>query len=222
MNKKAIKARIESVIKRFAFASSSRAYALVPQSLTSGKLYEAHVLSIVIEQLSTQENYQITLINSRFIPLKSSPGPVNRSYPYFELRRSYNLVAELWTDVEFTSLSYYQRGASQPVQRGDYHELDIVVTDSGVSGRPSHSQIWLGVECKNTGYTKSLLREILGIRRELSLLQNLRSTRFTRWPRSQVPAEPPSCLMVFSTDAGVAQYSSPGDVFGIDFQHEQI
>ena len=222
MNKKAIKARIESLIKRFASASSSSAYALVPQSLTSGKLYEAHVLSIVIEQLSTQENYQITLINSRFIPLKSSPGPVNRSYPYFELRRGANLVAELWTDVEFTSLSYYQRGTSRPIQRGDYHELDIVVTDSGVSGRPSHSNIWLGVECKNTGYNKGLLKEILGIRRELSLFVDSRSTRFTRWPRSQVPADPPSCLMVFSTDVAVSQYSSPGDEFGIDFQYEQI
>jgi hypothetical protein len=222
MTKQAIKARIESAIRRFASASSSRAYALVPQSLTSGKLYEAHVLSIAIEQLCIQEGFQIILINSRFIPLKSSPGPINRSYPYFQLRRASNPVAELWTDIEFTALSYDQRGLSRPIQRGDYHELDIVVTDSGVSGRPRHSEVWLGIECKNTGYTKSLLKEILGIRRELSLLQSPRPTRFARWPRSQVPADPASCLMVFSTDAGVAEYAGPGEIFGIDFQHEQI
>jgi len=169
-----------------------------------------------------QESFQIMLINSRFVPLKSSPGPINRSYPYFQLRQRGNLVAELWTDVEFTTLSYDQSGPKRPIQRGDYHELDIIVADAGVNGRPSYSQIWLGVECKNTGYTKNLLKEILGIRRELSLLQSARPTHFTRWPRSQVPAEPASCLMVFSTDAGVTQYSSPGDVFGIDFQHEQI
>jgi hypothetical protein len=120
----------------------------------------------VIEQLATQENLQITLINSRYIPLKSSPGPINRSYPYFQLRRNSSLLAELWTDVEFTSLSYDQFQASRPLQRGDYHELDIVVTEPAVTGRPSHSKIWLGVECKNTGYTKNLLKEILGIRRE--------------------------------------------------------
>lgn len=176
----------------------------------------------MIEQLATQENLQITLINSRYIPLKSSPGPINRSYPYFQLRRNSSLLAELWTDVEFTSLSYDQFQASRPLQRGDYHELDIVVTEPAVTGRPSHSKIWLGVECKNTGYTKNLLKEILGIRRELSLLQAPRPTRFMQWPRTTVPADPPSCLMVFATDASVNQYSSPGDVFGIDFKYEQI
>lgn len=88
------------------------------------------------------------------------------------------MIAELWTDVEFTSLSYDQRGASAPIQREDYQELDIVVTDAGVSGRPRHAEIWLGVECKNTGYTKGLLKEILGIRRKLSLLQNPRPPVF--------------------------------------------
>jgi len=222
MNKKAVKARIEAAIRRFATASSTKAYDLVPKSLTSGKLYEAHILSIVIENLSTRENMEITLVNSRFIPLKSSPGPINRAYPHFELRRNPRLVAELWTDVEFISLSHYQRGPSSLVQRGDYHELDIVVTDSGVNGRPSHSQIWLGVECKNTGYTKNLLKEILGIRRELSLLRSPRPTRFSSWPRLQVPADPPSCLMVFSTDSAVTEYDGPGSVFGIDFNHEPI
>lgn len=222
MNKAAVKKRIERAIRRYATASSSRAFGLVPQSLTSGKLYEAHVLSIVIEKLAIEESFQITLLNSNFIPLKSAPGPINRSYPYFQLSRRGRVNAELWTDVEFISLSYDQRGASRPIQRGDYHELDIVVTDIGVSGRPRHSQIWLGVECKNTGYTKGLLKEILGIRRELSLLQNSRSTRFLQWPRAQVPAEPNSCLMVFSTDPGVSNYTGPGDVFGIDFYHEDI
>jgi len=222
MNKTTVKKRIEKAIRRYATAPSSRAFRLVPQSLTSGKLYEAHVLSIVIEKLATEESFQITLINSNFIPLKSAPGPINRSYPYFQLRRGGLVDAELWTDVEFISLSYDQRGVARPLQRGDYHELDILVTDTGVNGRPMHSNIWLGVECKNTGYTKGLLKEILGIRRELSLLQNPRSTKFSQWPRAQVPAEPNSCLMVFSTDPGVSNYTGPGEVFGIDFYHEDI
>jgi hypothetical protein len=179
-------------------------------------------MKLTSSPLLSKTSLRIILVNTRFVPLKSSPGPINRSYPFFELRRGGNVLAELWTDVEFTSLSYNQRAAQRPIQRGDYHELDIVVTDPGLTGRPAYSQIWLGVECKNTGYTKGLLKEILGIRRELSFLQNPKTTRFRQWPRSQVPAEPPSCLMVFSTDAGVSQYSSPGDVFGIDFQYEQI
>ena len=219
MNKKAIKSRIQQAIRRFATASSPQAYKLVPQSLTSGKLYEAHVLSIIIEQLSTQEQLDISLINSSFLPLKSSHGPINRSYPHFQLRRGTELIAEIWTDIEFTSLSHAQRGAPSPTQRGDFHELDIVITEPGANDRPRHSQLWLGVECKNTGYTKGLLKEILGIRRELSLLQAPQVTHFSRWPRTHVPADPPSCLMVYSTDATVSEYSTPGTVFGIDFVH---
>jgi hypothetical protein len=93
---------------------------------------------------------------------------------------------------------------------------------SRIERSPSAHTIWLGVECKNTGYTKNLLKEILGIRRELSLLKSSRSTRFSNWPRSSVPAEPLSCLMVYSTDQAVSGYSGPGGVFGIDFVHEPV
>jgi hypothetical protein len=222
LNLQAIKKRIEAAIRRYAQATSSRAYALVPSSLTSGKLYEAHVLSLILGRLYTDERFGITLVNSNYIPLKSAPGPINRHYPHFELVRNGSKVAELWTDVEFLTLSYSQSGSSRSPQFGDYHELDIMIVDSGVSGRPAHSNVWLGVECKNTGYNKGLLKEILGVRRELSLLQDPRQTHFHVWPRTDVPADPPSCLLVYSTDSAVLSYSAPGQVFGIDFQHETI
>ncbi len=221
MNKTAVKRRIEDAIKKFATSTSQKAFSLVPQSLTSGKLYEAHVLSVVIENLSTLEGFSTILVNSNHIPLKSSPGPINRRYPFFRLQRSGTTVAEIWTDVEFMSLSHAQT-ASTNVGRGDYHELDILVADDGISGRPRHDQIWLGVECKNTGYSKGLLKEILGIRRELSLLQAPKPTRFAAWPRASVPADPESCLLVYSTDPDVALYAGPGNVFGIDFINETI
>jgi len=223
MNKRVVKAKVEALLKRFATASSQAAYSsVIPKSLTSGKLYEAHVLSLVIEKLSVQEGYRVVLKNSAFLPLKSAPGPINRRYAYFELWRDRTLCAEIWTDVEFLSLSCSQRGNASAPGKGDYHELDIIVAEPGLSGRPAHSSIWLGVECKNTGYTKNLLKEILGIRRELSLLQNSQSTQFSSWPRTSVPADPPSCLMVYSTDQAVSGYSSPGQVFGIDFVYEPI
>ena len=94
--------------------------------------------------------------------------------------------------------------------------------EPGQQGRPRHDSVWLGVECKNTGYQKGLLKEILGIRRELSLLSDNRSTKFSSWPRSLVPADPASCLLVYSTDADVMDYSAPGTVFGIDFVYESM
>lgn len=219
---KSIKKRIESAIRKYASARSSRAYSLVPSSLTSGKLYEAHVLSVVLEHLHMDEKFRIVLVNTNFIPLKSSPGPINSRYPHFDLFHGHYKVAELWTDVEFLTLSYAQRSSSSTPTAGEYHELDIVIVDPEISGRPQHDNVWLGVECKNTGYNKGLLKEILGIRRELSLLQDPRNTKFSKWPRSSVPANPPSCLLVYSTDPSVSAYSSPGAAFGIDFYHEPI
>lgn len=224
MNKQSAKRKIEASLRRFVAASSQAAYSsVIPAAMTAGKLYEAHVLSRVIEALATQEGYSIRLINSAFLPLKSAPGPINRSYAYFELWRSGSLRAEIWTDVEFISLSCAARGNAGSPSPGDYHELDIVVAEEGLSGRPLYDAIWLGVECKNTAaYTKNLLKEILGIRRELSFLQPPQATCFANWPRPTVPAKPPSCLMVYSADQNVANYSGPGEVFGIDFVYEPV
>jgi len=219
---KVIKKRIEDAIRRYARASSSRAYSLVPTALTSGKLYEAHVLSKVLEHLHIDENYRIILVNSNLIPLKSGGGPINPKYPHFDLMLRGKKVAELWTDITFLTLSY-SHAARSATQMGDYHELDIVIVDPGITGRPTHRNIWLGVECKNTSaYTKELLKSILGIRRELSLLADDQSTHFSNWPRASVPANPASCLLVYSTDPAVLNYASPGDVFGIDFVYEPI
>ncbi len=154
--------------------------------------------------------------------LKSSPGPINLAYPHIELNRNGSHVADLWTDVEFLSLSYCTNASSSPPTKGHYHELDLVVVRLGASGRPRCDEIWLGVECKNTTYQKGLLKEILGIRRELSLLRDPTKTPFNTWPQTHVPASPPSCLMVYSTDPGVVQYSAPGTMFGIDFVYESL
>jgi hypothetical protein len=219
---KVLKRRIERAIRRYAQATSSQAYSLVPTSLTLGKLYEAHVLSLVLERLYRDERLRIVLVNSNLIPLKSAPGPVNPQYPHFDLFRRNYKIAEIWTDVEFLTLSYDQSGGSGMPSSGDYHELDIAVINPGISGYPRHNDIWLGIECKNTGYTKALIREILGVRRELSLLHGPHQTHFSMWPRSMVPAEPPSCLVVYSTDPAIVNYASPGIVFGIDFFHETL
>ena len=223
MNRRAVKQKIEALLRRYAWATSQSAYSsVVPPSMTPGKLYEAHVVSRVIEELVVQEGYQVVLKNSAFLPLKSGTGPINQSYAYFELRRGSSLQAEIWTDVDFISLSCAARGNASSPAYGDYHELDILVTTPGLSGRPLFSDIWLGVECKKTGYTKKLLKEILGIRREMSLLASSNTTRFSKWPRSSVPTDPPSCLMVYTTDRAVSGYSGPGQVFGVDFIYEPI
>ena len=223
VDKYKVTCQIEDTIRQYANLGSPRAYSLVPHSFTLGRLYEAHVLALVVRDLAMKEGITVTLINSKYVTLKSGPGPINRNYPHFSLHRHHKKVAELWTDVEFTTLSYSRGKTPQrPPQSGEYHELDILVTDAGASKRPRHDQVWLAIEYKNTRYTKKLLREILGVRRELSLFSDRVNTKFSHWPRTQVRAAPPSCLMVYSTDSEVHRYSKPGDLYGIDFVYEPL
>lgn len=217
-----LKRRIEYAIKRYAHAANSKSYSLVPLTVQAGKLYEAHVLSLVLQRLSQDEGFSIFLVNSSFITLKTGHGPINRRYPRFDLFRNGTKAAELWTDIEFISLSYAARAVSRSPDAGEFHELDLVVVDPNITGHPRHDQIWLAVECKDTNYGKNLLREILGIRRELSCLTQSTATRFSTWPRPHVMARPPSCLMVYSTSVAIASYTSPGELFGIDFVHAPI
>jgi len=222
MNKAEIRRQLELAFKKHLKIPRKTVTQLVPGWITGGKLYEAYVLSKIVAKLVDDEGFSLVLVGGPKLKLKSAPGPINRSYPHIELRRYGDCVAELWTDVEFLTLSY-SRLANSSLTKGSYHELDIVVVDAGSTGRPPHSAVWLGVECKNTTYQKGLLKEILGVRRELSLVtSDPMKTRFSSWPRPYAPANPPSCLVVFATDAAVLEYSNPGEVFGIDFFHEPM
>lgn len=216
-----IRRQLQNLFSQHLGISPSVSRALVPPNLLAGKLYEAHVLSRVVEHLAIDEGYSMTLVGGIKVQLKRAAGPINRSYPRIELHRSELFIAELWTDIEFLSMSYCE-GASTVLTKGDYHELDIVIVPVGVSGRPTFVQVLLGIERKNTGFEKGLLKEILGVRRELSLLASPQPTMFHTWPRTTVPASPPSCLLVYSTDAKVTEYAAPGIFFGIDFVHEAM
>ena len=148
-----------------------------------------------------------------------------RILSYFPIQASAS-VRQAQTDTlagqEYLNDSVLKRSYLAAPHEGNYHELNIVIVDEGSQGRPPHSAVWLGIECKNTAYQKGLLKEILGVRRELSFVTQPIETKFSAWPRSYVPADPPSCLVVFATDAAVLEYSDPGEVFGIDFFHEPM
>ena len=197
----------------------------IPKSVTSGKLYEAFILALVAKNLTDREGFNLQLSTGTNIYLRSSPGPIDRKFPFIKILDPVTgqMIAEIWTDIEFLTLSYdHRRSYNSTPRRGDYHELDILVIDPGQNGRPSYRTIWLGIECKNTPYKKQLLKEILGIRREMSLLVDSQRTKFKSWPRSHVPADPPSCLLVYSSSWEITEYDTPGETFGIDFNHEPI
>lgn len=221
MNKKALKAKITKALRKGINGSKAALSDLIPPSLTAGKIYEAYVLGVVCQKLHASEGLTITLVGGKRLALKSSPGPINHSYPHLRMTKGSTHVANIWTDIEFSALSALNSTGSTPTN-GEYHEADIAMVAVNCAARPKPYEVYLVVECKNTGYQKSLLREILGVRRELSFLVQPEPTMFSSWPRSHVPAHPPSCICVYSTDPAVLGYAAPGTFFGIDFYHEPL
>lgn len=221
MNKAAVKAKITAALRKGIRGRKSELSELVPKAFTAGKVYEAYILGILCQRLTSREGFSCVLVGSTKVALKSSPGPINTAFPHIRVYKNGGHVADIWTDIEFTSLSAFHQG-KVVLSQGEYHEIDIALVAANSQARPLPSEVLLAVECKNTGYQKSLLREILGVRRELSLLVPPIPTFFTVWPRSRVPADPPSCVAVFSSDASVLAYQAPGSYFGIDFNHEPL
>lgn len=200
-------------------ATHTDAFGLTATFDTKGKVYEAFCLAEILVRLKNVESLIPTLVNGPNIALRSSGGPINAHYPHVALSRHGIHVADVWTDIEFMTLSSETLG----VFEGDRHELDIVVVDVGSMGYPSTGQLWLGVECKNTSYKKRMVRETLGVRRELGLLQgHPLPTEFGVWPLSQVRFDPPSALLVMSTDPKVATYGTVGTAYGIRFEHKDM
>jgi hypothetical protein len=214
------KRRVDRIFKKYVAGVPTSS--LIPPKAIAGKLYEAVVLGYVAENLVRRERLQLNLVGGSKLHLKTSPGPINVAYPHIGISRSGTHVANLFTDIEFTTLSCQQTGNPAACGPGDCHELDLAIVNASANGRPLSREIWLAVECKHTVYKKSLLRESLGIRRELSLLAPHNRTRFQHWPQPSVPAYPPACLMVCCSDPNAHAYSAPGAMFGIEFHHVPI
>lgn len=214
-----IRAEIRKAFERHLDVDPADASAIVGAINGAGKLYEALVLGEVARRLTVVEGCKINLTTGNILRLKAKGGPINPAYGTISVSKRGTPIGELWTDVEFLGLSFHQRGSRQHPTAGDFHELDIVMTEPGTTGRPSHERVMIAVECKNTTYQKRHLREILGVRRELSFLRPPTETSFAKWPATHVPANPCSCLLVFSSDAAVNRFDSSGPFFGIQFYY---
>jgi hypothetical protein len=180
------------------------------------------VLTLLLDRLQQVEGFDVKLVGGAKVYLKSSPGPINPKYPHFRLTRPGSPPYDVWTDVEFATMSYHISGSSGLPGQAHRHELDVLIVKGGVASYPAHTDIVLGVECKNTGFKKGMARAALGLRRELSLLTTDKPTPFISWPRLSVPADTPSVLMAFSTDPTATSFNDAGGVFGVDFCYEPM
>jgi len=217
-----IRGNIASILQASSSISPVQAAGILPIKDLQGKLYEAHILATIIQNLTTLEGCTIKLVSSGTLTLKQKGSPINRTYPYFEVYRNRALIGEIFTDTEFLSLSFSLRRA-KTITTSDYHELDIVTFSPGLNGRPRHEDVLLAVECKATSVEKSTFREVLGFRRELALLQSTpQKTSFNTWPINLITANPPSVHMFYSIDRPILKYKDNAFIYGILVIHETM
>jgi hypothetical protein len=223
-----IKNRISIILQAHAGISPSTASSLLPSMLLpirnlQGKLYEASVLASVCENLVTREGCRINFVGGNVIKLKQKGSPINRNFPFFEVHKGNKLLGELFTDTYFSTISYFLKGSPRNLGKGDYHELDIALVMPGINGYPGYREIITAIECKDTSIKKSIIRELLGFRRELSFYsQLLQPTHFTSWPASQLNASPGSVHMFYCTDVRVRQFEDNCAQFGIIIVHHRM
>lgn len=216
------KRKITAILNKYAKVSPSRSRGLISISDLIGKLYEASVLAEIIEKLVTEEKLRVTLVGNGYLKFKQKGGPINRSYPYFQIWRDGKLIAELFMDIYFSTLSSKKR-IGQGSNRGDYHELDLAVLLPDIQNRPNPEEILIAIECKNTTLEKSTIRELLGFRRELSYLHDSIPTVFLNWPAAVINAYPPSIHMLYTTNGPILpHYRDNCDVFGIKLIHHPL
>ncbi|MFN3352947.1 MAG: hypothetical protein ACK4Z5_05000 [Brevundimonas sp.] len=188
------------------------------------RVYELRCLLQLIDKLSARQPYlRFVLSSGSDVMLRSKGGPIDRNADAcVEVQNAGGAVlAELWSNVEFWALSYVRSG--RPMFSGPTyaraHELDLVLLSPGVTGRPTPDDILIGVEAKHRPYGKSLLKELLGIRREMTFRGPPRSNPWQWWSPVGLQAKPPSGLVSWCAYPSVTHYTQASDYYGILMEH---
>jgi hypothetical protein len=188
-----------------------------------GKVYEASVFAQLCTTLHANDGLNLRLLNGTKLVLKQKGGPMRPQDPRVEVYDSANIkkIGEIWTDIEFLTLSYNRRGGNlSSLANADYHELDIAFvaeyTDK-LPFRPLHTQILLGAECKCTRIDKDIVRALIGLRRELSYLSHSTGVAakisFNNWPVAH--SNPNSALLLYTTSPPASNYKTLEGIYDI-------
>lgn len=178
--------------------------------LDSGKVYELYVLSVLVDDLLCR-GYSVKLIGNG-LKFKGGPGMVKSTDPHFEIGAPNGQHFYLFVDIEIRTMGAKCAGGA--IDRSAYHEVDLVVLKDDAEGYPSFDKVALAVECKShAAFNKGLLKEALGIRRELSMCASpgLSTLSGPFGGGVMVRADPPSEFWLASPDPDVNLYArSPG------------
>ena len=218
MNKTEAIDRIEAIFAQYKSLRPSDNDHL--NALSKGKLYELYVLSRLVKNLSGR-GFRLAF-HHQSLAFKGAPGKIKRGDPHFLVTAPNRRRSRIFVNIEFETYGYSVLSSATPGDLSRTHELDLVVVgETKPNPRPEH--VLLAVECKSVAtFDKSIVREALGLRRELSLLVPHQPSTLTDMggtPAICVPAQPPSELWLAFTDRDGLKYSRSPYQFGIDFKH---
>lgn len=210
--------RLKRVLRQELGISSATATGLLSGAKLYDKAYELSCVIQTVKELRAQDpSRSFVLVGGSSLTFRNKGGPIQRgAWPYVEVRSRGRAVAELWLDTEFTALSAWEqnKGMSYPTY-GLAHELDILLVEPNVGGRPTPDEIYLGVEAKHREFSKALLKELLGVRREMCYKNSGRNL-FAWWqPGGILPVWPASGLVLFCSGATMSNYTDPATFWGL-------
>jgi hypothetical protein len=184
-----------------------------------GKLYELYVLAKLVVDLR-KRGFKI-FFKGTTLKFKASPGVIKPSDPHFTVRKPGSTTDDfyIFVDIEVETLGY---GIVGNADLSRHHEVDIIVT-TATSGYPDPDEIALGVECKAYAhFEKGLVKEALGVRRELSRLTAEQTSTLSvagGTPAIKIRATPASEFWLAFTDPKGLQYKQSPSAFGVEFKN---
>ena len=210
--------QIQAVFANYkAIRSSDR---VLLQALSTGKLYELYVLSELVVDLQNRGCY-LSFVGQT-LAFKGAPGKINNSDPHFRVTAPNGSKSRLFVDIEFVTMGMNLSPKNSSPDLSAHHELDLAVVETNQS-YPFHSQVLLAVECKAvSNFEKKIVREALGIRRELSFVAVDKPSLLTQAggrPHRSVPADPASEFWLAFIDPSALRYRLSPLRFGIEFKH---
>jgi len=215
--------RLQQILRLYASARPSHVRGAVP-TLGKGKPYELYCLADLLEKLAVTEGLYYQFIHRGSLQFRQKGGPCSASFAHLHAFQNGAYFGTIWTDVVFAGLSAHDRVCQQQQTTtfGQLHELDICMVNNDGDGIICHEEIMVGVECKDRPFTNGLLKEVLGVRREMSFVQRGRPPFYTGLSEptlAEVHSYPPSWLFVRGSNSNIQRYATPGDYFAIRFEH---
>jgi len=212
-----IKRRIEDAFERLEIRN-------VDLPASRGKVYELYVLTRILRYLIVRDFSLYPKLINGSLRFARSPSSMDRnSFSFIELRKQYGRY-ELWVNLEFIGISGYCNNS--PVlppslfRKNFAHELDICIIrpNNSLNGsRPFFWNVVMAVECKNTGFSKDILKQVIGVRRELSFLSSM--SFMNSITNRQFKQLPPSAFLMYSSDRTFKDCFYTGNFWGIGFKY---